>query len=373
MLVLWGRSGNYFEGSPIKTNAELSQSNNIKTDYSTIASALTWRYAIALSLVATLSTAAWISLHLVIMQQQSTAALVNVSGRQRMLSQRAALFSNLLVHRPKAERPAIRSQLKEAIDLMAHSHDGLIHGNNKMGLPDTMSRTVHTMYFDGPNALDRQVIEYIKNVQALLQQDDEALTPDNPLLLNITNVAPTTLVHALDQMVHQYQLEGETSVKRLQKAETTFWLFTLVLLILEAALIFHPFARHVRTIFGALHAVTIELQMHKERLEELVRQRTADLESRSNELAVSESHYRTLVEHSPFCIFELDTEGRLHMMNQAGLDMMGLTEKEKISDIPFLSSVSKNDTGRIESLMREAFNGTPNHFEFTSSDRTFRT
>jgi|GEM_PF-6526885 len=60
-----------------------------------IARSLTWRYLIALILVAMLATAAWLSLHLVISEQESNAAIVNVSGRQRMLSQRTALFSTL--------------------------------------------------------------------------------------------------------------------------------------------------------------------------------------------------------------------------------------------------------------------------------------
>jgi signal transduction histidine kinase len=242
-----------------------------------VAGALTWRYVIALSLVATLSTAAWVSLHLVISEQKSTAAVVNVSGRQRMLSQRTAMFSNLLLNTPKAERSLIRGKLKDAIDLMARSHRGLTHGDNEMGLPETMSLTVRSIYFDEPIALDRQVETYIKNVQALLLLDDNALTPENPLLQYITEVAPTTLVSALDQMVRQYQLEGEASVGHLQKAETIFWMLTLLLLTLEALLIFHPFVRHVKTIIGKLQRVTGDLQLHQSHLEELVKQRTAEI------------------------------------------------------------------------------------------------
>jgi len=63
-----------------------------------IARSLNWRYLIALVLVAMLSTSAWMSMHLVISQQESNAAIVNISGRQRMLSQRTALFSTLLVN-----------------------------------------------------------------------------------------------------------------------------------------------------------------------------------------------------------------------------------------------------------------------------------
>jgi len=79
------------------------------------------------------------------------------------------------------------------------------------------------MYFDGPNALDKQVETYIKTVQALLLLDDNALTPENPQLQYITKTATTTLVSTLDQVVRQYQLEGEASVGDLQKTVTIFW------------------------------------------------------------------------------------------------------------------------------------------------------
>lgn len=228
-----------------------------------IARALTWRYAIALTLVAMPSTAAWISLDLVISEQKSTAAVVNVSGRQRMLSQRTALFSNLLADARRTERPAIRAKLQEAIDLMDRSHRGLTQGDAAMGLPGTMSSDVHAMYFDGPEALDTQVRTYIAAVRELLALDNAALRHDTPQLRYITATAPTTLVTTLDRMVKQYQLEGERSVSRLQKAETLFWAITLLLLVLEAILIFHPFTRHVRRIIGKLQGVTHELEQHQ--------------------------------------------------------------------------------------------------------------
>lgn len=251
--------------------------------------ALVWRYIIALSLVASLSTAAWFSLHLVISEQKSTAAVVNVSGRQRMLSQRTALFSNLLVTSQKADRATVREKLRSTIDLMALSHHGLTHGDKALGIPPTLSPTVRAMYFDGPDALDPQVRTYIGKLEELLLQNDDKLTPDNPLLQYINSTAPNSLVTALDGMVHQYQLEGEASINSLQKAETAFWLLTLLLLLLEAALIFHPFVRHIRSVIDRLQTVAKELESHQNNLEQTVKQRTS-------ELAYSEEQLRLVLE-----------------------------------------------------------------------------
>lgn len=231
-----------------------------------IARALTWRYVIALSLVATLASAAWISLHLVISAQKSTAAVVNVSGRQRMLSQRTALFSSLLVNAPVQERPALRQQLREAADLMQRSHLGLTRGDEAMGLPATLSDTVRAMYFVGPNGVDGLVADYLKSVRALLRAEDKDLVPENPVFRHIIGVSPTVLVSSLDMVVRQYQLEGEQAIGRMQVAETAVWLMTLLLLVLEAKFIFHPFTQRMRLTIANLQCATDSLFESKERL-----------------------------------------------------------------------------------------------------------
>lgn len=295
-----------------------------------VARSLTWRYLIALFLIASLSTAAWLSLRMVISEQQSTAALVNVSGRQRMLSQRTALFSNLLVNTHGPERAVIRDKLQDAIGLMERSHHGLTHGDAAMKLPETHSPVVYALYFDGPNALDTQVENYIGTVRALLKLSDDELSADTTFLPGITQTASTTLLISLDNMVRQYQLEGEASVNRLQRAETIFWLFTLLLLILEAALIFHPFVRHVKTIIGKLKNAGESLQLHHDQLEETVRLRTAELESRSRALEESEEKFRLISTNAKDAIVIVASDEQIVYWNPAAEKIFGHTANEAI-------------------------------------------
>ncbi|WP_052452093.1 diguanylate cyclase [Noviherbaspirillum autotrophicum] len=295
-----------------------------------IARALTWRYIVALTLVAMLTTAAWLSLHLVISEQKSTAAVVNISGRQRMLSQRTALFSSLLLHTPRQQRQEVRSRLREAAALMQRSHLGLIRGDRDLGLPGEMSRTVHAMYFDGPDALDSQVRAYLAAVQALLQTRDEDLTLDNPQLRYIMTRAPGPLVAALDKMVRQYQAEGERAIRRLESAETVVWLVTLLLLVMEAAFIFQPFARHLRNVVGKLQATTEELREHREMLEEQVRQRTRDLQKKTEELAESEERFRSISTSAKDAILIIDQREAIVYWNPAASAMFGYAEDETL-------------------------------------------
>jgi len=243
-----------------------------------IAHSLTRRYVIALLLVGLLASAAWLSLQLVISKQESNAAIVNVSGRQRMLSQRTALFSSLLVQAQTAQRAEVRDRLQQAAALMKKSHLGLLHGDKEMNLPANMSDAMREIYFQAPLHLDQQVQSYLAHVDALLASPEDQLRPDNPHLVAIIAAAPGELVKSLDKAVSQYQREGEETVKHLLRAETIVWLLTLLLLALEANFIFKPISRQIRLVIGKLESVMENLRQAKEELEQRVRERTAELE-----------------------------------------------------------------------------------------------
>lgn len=82
----------------------------------------------------------------------------------------------------------------------------------------------------------------------------------------------------------------------------------------------------------------------------------------------SEERYGTLVRSSPYCIHEINRQGRLTSMNPAGLEMMGVLEESAILGMPYLDAVADEDRVRIGQLLQAALEGQPSEFEFRASD-----
>lgn len=149
----------------------------------------------------------------IITAREITAAVINISGRQRMLSQRTALLALRLVWTQDGwEQERLRQEMLAAIDLMEKSHDALINGDAAMKLPGQPSKTVQAMYFEAPLYLDRQIRDYITQVRALGQASITELTQENPHLQYILRASATDLLAALEAVVSQYQKESDAAL-----------------------------------------------------------------------------------------------------------------------------------------------------------------
>ncbi|MBI2472917.1 MAG: EAL domain-containing protein [Planctomycetes bacterium] len=208
---------------------------------------ITFRYALALGLIALLCTSAYIILYRIAASQKDTAATINISGSQRWLSQRAAVYSLRLVNsRNKTERERIRQELLQISIRMERQQDGLIHGDSSMSLSGSPSPQVLAMYFNPPLLLDKQIRSYAAEIHALAHDTDDTLTRNNPHLRNILTASASKLIKSMDAVVKQYQTECEASSIRLQTVEKGILCFTLFTLFMEAFFIFRPMISRIR-------------------------------------------------------------------------------------------------------------------------------
>lgn len=202
---------------------------------------------LVLALLGILSVASYLIMKTQIQTEQSAAAMINVSGRQRMLSQRTAWFSlQLIQSQDKSQREKLRADLSATINLLEKSHNGLIHGNPAMSLPGNLSPQVRSIYFDPPILLNTQIKNYLQAVKSLAHAPESELTQDNPHLNYILTEARVKLLSALDRIVKQYQMESETNIAGLGNLETGVTGVALLVILGVWLFIFRPMVSQIK-------------------------------------------------------------------------------------------------------------------------------
>jgi len=187
------------------------------------------KYSLALSLIAIFSTLAFFNFSSIIETQEHDGEVINISGKQRMLSQKIALFS--IRYKTK--------DLVENISLMESSHKKL--------LSLKMSQKLKALYFKQPIMLDAKVRAYIKEANKF------STTTDGRSLNYILNNSQKLLKY-LDYAVSIYQEEAELRIQNLYKYELFILVLTLLTLTFEALFIFRPVDKSVKKYTKALIA-----------------------------------------------------------------------------------------------------------------------
>ncbi len=238
---------------------------------------LTRYYILALSAVALLSIAGQFFVQSRLIDQLGDSKLVNMAGRQRMLSQRIVKCALVLQTETSAElREARRAELQSSLQQWRRSHDelsgGSADGGHREG--DSPATAAHFAQLERTFTAMSSAAERIVAVDAPPQASDVAqLLAEEPAFLE-----------AMDEIVAQYEREAQAKVARLRILESILLALTLGTLLLEGLCVFRPAARQIRRSFSALVRLGEELRAARDVAESANRAKSQFLANVSHEL-----------------------------------------------------------------------------------------
>ncbi|WP_298533635.1 ATP-binding protein [uncultured Algibacter sp.] len=209
-------------------------------------------YIIALSTIAVSVIISQILIRTHLSRQESDSTVINVAGRQRMLSQKLTKdIVSLSAESNIDNRILLKNRIKETLHLWELSHNVLQNGNDSLGLPNKKSTKVATKFielnpvFDTISMASKSIINKIENIPPL---------PLSAYALDIEKVKTNEaeFLKMMDDIVNQYDLEADEKVEWLRQLETWLTGLTLLILLGEFLFIFWPAAKSVKSILADL-------------------------------------------------------------------------------------------------------------------------
>lgn len=239
---------------------------------------MTSRYILALAIIALSAIVAHVLAENLIARHQGTLEVVNVSGRQRMLSQRTALLVEKLSHEATpTRRVELLDELRQATATFEAAHHRLTGTGGDGEAP--LGPAVRDLYFAGPVPLNDLMLAQIGALHDIVARAEAGDWPSPAIAEKVSAEAIGPLLARLEEMVARYQANGERGFRIVRDLGQLTLLITLLTLAAEALLIFRPMVRRVERQLTEIVAMTATLRGANERLEEQVRERTAELET----------------------------------------------------------------------------------------------
>ncbi len=225
---------------------------------------LSLKYIIALSLTAVMAVTSYIFLTNLIQVQEEYSYAINISGRQRMLSQRVSLqvgsfiqeleqFENNKTFFSEKEMDdylqnlaRYKNDIEKTITLFEKSHDVLTKKENDsiishIPLPDA----AYNVYYEAPYYLDEKMHSYIEDARSIM--DSPSITPLEINIYNRINLfAQNELLTALDMVVHAYEQDSVERIQFLKRIELMVLITILMVLFLEGFIIFRPMVKQIK-------------------------------------------------------------------------------------------------------------------------------
>jgi diguanylate cyclase (GGDEF)-like protein/PAS domain S-box-containing protein len=255
-------------------------------------------YWIAFAILAMWASFTFYTMHSLISSQEQYGKLINLSGKQRMLSQKCALYAHISAEH---NNTSAKTHLQSLLKLMQSDYDFI---KNNLTSEETRE------YYFSKNGLDSQVNQYFNLIQNYLNDNDIEM------IKQITSQSQPLLKH-LNEAVYMFEDENNAIVKELHDRELFIFLGTMLTLIFEALVIIRPM-----------------IVAHKDYLKNLERK----VRERTKELYI----YKKIYDNSKEGVVITDKNLRIINVNEAFTSITGYSKDETIGNTPGILKSGKH-------------------------------
>ncbi len=179
-----------------------------------------------------------------ISKQRDDSRVINVAGRQRMLSQKISKLSLQILNADDQNRRTYKTELQQAVELWKKSQYGLLHGDKDLNLLGHNSAVIKTMFL----TIEDEFESMVANADSLITHLNQGSSDQEQIehwVAQILKNEPIFL-EGMDAIVFQYDDEARLKVDKLKDTEILLFIFSLLIVILELLFIFRPIAKNVR-------------------------------------------------------------------------------------------------------------------------------
>lgn len=203
-----------------------------------------WRiYLVAFLILFTLITGSHLLAEIVAVKQEQHARIINLAGKQRMLSQRIAGRIEITA-RVRAPRLAVIGNILADINAMEDSHLRLT-GRTADTVDPTLSDQVRRLYFTAEPSLDDRVTTFLEEARDLVAKIEAGAPIDQDRLVGFVGSARGRLLQSLDRVVDRYQADAEALLDQLRLVNIALYIVALLVLLIELLVVFRPLARRL--------------------------------------------------------------------------------------------------------------------------------
>lgn len=274
----------------------------------------TW-YVLALSVIATVAVIGQLLIQDHLQDQRSDSRVVNVAGKQRMLSQRIVKSLLLL---SQEEAPARRVELylglRRSVRLWSLSQQGLLSGNDSLHLTGRNSAAITQLFEEVRPHFDTMFINATAVVKVLAENPRIAYDSVKPQVARVL-AHEAAFLASMEKIVFQYDAEAHEKVTYLSRMEYLLLGVSLLVIILEILFVFRPTTLHVNQTIGKL----IDSEKNAKKLSKEIGALYASLEKSYEQI----SHINEPVEN-PRLFAKADRGGNLFFLSQQFTNMTGI-------------------------------------------------